>query len=59
VASLALEGRFAEAQKATARLRTADPALRTSKLDDVMPPFRRPEDRARYVEGLRQAGLPE
>jgi TolB-like protein len=58
-ASLAQEGRLAEAQKATARLRTAYPGLRASKLDDVMPPFRRPEDRARYVEGLRQAGLPE
>jgi tetratricopeptide (TPR) repeat protein len=58
-ASLALEGRLAEALKATARLRTAYPALRASKLGDVMPPFRRPEDRAKYVEGLRQAGLPE
>ena len=28
-------------------------------LDDVMPPFRRHEDRAKYIEGLRQAGLPE
>ena len=58
-ASLALEGRIGEAQKATARLLAADPALRASKLDDVMPPFRRPEDRVKFVEGLRQAGLPE
>ena len=58
-ASLALEGRIAEAQKATARLLTVDPTLRASKLGDVMPPFRRPEDRTKYVEGLRQAGLPE
>jgi tetratricopeptide (TPR) repeat protein len=58
-ASLALEGRLAEAQKATARLRMAYPAFRASKLDDVLPPFRRPEDRAKYVDGLRQAGLPE
>jgi len=58
-AGLALEGRMAEAQKATTRLLTADPALRVSKLDDIMPPFRRPEDRAKFVEGLRQAGLPE
>ena len=58
-ASLALEGRIGEAQKATARLLAADPTLRASRLDDVMPPFRRPEDRAKYVEGLRQAGLPE
>ena len=58
-ASLALEGRIWEAQKAIARLLTADPTLRASKLDDVMPPFHRPEDRAKFVEGLRQAGLPE
>ena len=58
-ASLALEGRRLEAQKLTARLRTVDPTLRASKLDDVMPPFRRLEDRVKYVEGLRQAGLPE
>jgi TolB-like protein/Tfp pilus assembly protein PilF len=58
-ASLALEGRLAEAQKATARLRMAYPAFHASELGDVMPPFRRPEDRAKYVEGLRLAGLPE
>jgi TolB-like protein len=58
-ASLALEGRIGEAQKATARLLTVDPTLRASKLGDVMPPFRRPQDRTKYVEGLRQAGLPE
>jgi TolB-like protein/Tfp pilus assembly protein PilF len=58
-ASLAMEGRLAEAQKATARLRMAYPAFHASTLGDVMPPFRRPEHRAKYVEGLRQAGLPE
>jgi TolB-like protein/Tfp pilus assembly protein PilF len=58
-ASLALEGRLADAQKATARLRRGYPVERASKLDDVMPPFRRHEDRDKYVEGLRQAGLPE
>jgi hypothetical protein len=41
------------------RLRQLDPELRVSTLDDVMPPFRRPEDHAKYVEGMRLAGLPE
>ena len=35
-----------------------DPALRVSNLPDVIP-LRRPEDLARYIEGLRKAGLPE
>jgi Flp pilus assembly protein TadD, contains TPR repeats len=58
-ASHALAGRIAEAEKAMARLRQFDPELRVSKLEEVMPPFRRPEDRSRYLEGLRKAGLPE
>ncbi|NKJ74095.1 hypothetical protein ELI13_12870 [Rhizobium ruizarguesonis] len=35
------------------------PALRLSNLADVLPPFRRPDDRNRYIEALRMAGLPE
>jgi TolB-like protein/Tfp pilus assembly protein PilF len=58
-ASGALAGRLAEAQKALAHLRQLDPALRISNLEAVMSPFRRPEVRARYVDGLRKAGLPE
>ena len=58
-ASRALAGRIAEAEKAMTRLRQFVPELRLSKLEEVMPPFRRPEDRSRYVEGLRKAGLPE
>jgi TolB-like protein len=58
-ASHALAGRLDEAQKAMTRLRQLDPTLRISTLDDVLPPFRRAEDRARFVEGLRRAGLPE
>ena len=58
-ASNALAGRLQEAQKAIARLRQLDPSLRISRLEDVLPPLRRAEDRARYVEGLRKAGLPE
>jgi hypothetical protein len=30
-----------------------------SNIDQVIPPYRREEDRARYLEGLRKAGLPE
>jgi hypothetical protein len=58
-ASHALAGRLAEAQRLVERLRQLDPLLRISNLGDIMPPFRRPEDRAKYVEGLRMAGLPE
>src|SRR5262249_49179243 len=34
-------------------------ALGASNLRDVLGPYRRPEDLARYAEGLRKAGLPE
>jgi adenylate cyclase len=54
----ALGGRMEQAQKAMARLRQIDPALRISNHKDVTP-LRRPEDMARYAEGLRRAGLPE
>ena len=57
-ASSALAGRLEGAQKAMARLRQIDPTLRVSDLRDL-PPLRRPEDIARYAEGLRKAGLPE
>ena len=40
------------------RLRELDPAVRLSTLRDVLPPIRKPEDLATYVEGLRMAGLP-
>jgi TolB-like protein/Tfp pilus assembly protein PilF len=58
-ASHALARRPAEAQKLMGRLRRLDPQLRLSTLGDIMPPYRRPEDHTRYVEGLRIAGLPE
>jgi TolB-like protein/class 3 adenylate cyclase/tetratricopeptide (TPR) repeat protein len=58
-ASNAMTGRPARAQKAVARLRQLNPALRISNLKDVLGPYRRAEDLARYEEGLRQAGLPE
>ena len=51
--------RVVEAREAMARLREIDPDLRLSNLARVAPPFRRPEDLARFTEGLRKAGLPE
>jgi TolB-like protein/Flp pilus assembly protein TadD len=57
-ASNALAGRLEKAQKLMARVRQLDPALRISNLADVMAPWRRSEDRNRWVEGLRKAGLP-
>jgi len=57
-ASGALLGRTAEAQKAMMHLRQLDPALRISNLDNLFP-IRRPEDFARWAEGMRKAGLPE
>jgi len=57
-ASYALAGRIEQAQKAMARLRQIDPALRISNLKDFTP-LRQPEDMARYAEGMRKAGLPE
>jgi predicted Zn-dependent protease len=57
-ATNALAGRMKEAQQAMARLRQIDPELRVSNLHDFAP-LRRPEDRARYEEGMRKAGLPE
>jgi len=58
-ASNAMAGRPEQAQKAVARLRELSPTLRLSNLRDVLGPYRRAEDIARYEEGLRQAGLPE
>ncbi|RXT24058.1 hypothetical protein B5P46_19280 [Rhizobium leguminosarum] len=48
-----------QARETIARLCLMDPALRLSNLADVLPPFRRPDDRSRYIEALRMAGLPE
>jgi hypothetical protein len=54
----ALAGRLTEAQQTMARLRQIDPLLRVSNLKE-MTPLRRPEDRAKYDDGMRKAGLPE
>lgn len=57
--SHAMAGRIEAARTACSRLRQFDPALRISNLGKVLGPYRRPEDRVRYAEGLRRAGLPE
>ena len=57
-ASNALSGRLVEAQKAMDAAQQLEPEFRISNLKDRVP-FRRPEDLARYEEGLRKAGLPE
>ena len=58
-ASHALAGRITEAQQAMARMRHLYPTLCVSGVGEILPPFRRLEDRDKYVEGLRLAGLPE
>jgi TolB-like protein/class 3 adenylate cyclase/Flp pilus assembly protein TadD len=57
-ASAALTGRSEVADKAINKLRHLAPALRLSNLKTLQA-FRRPEDFARWEEGLRLAGLPE
>jgi TolB-like protein/DNA-binding SARP family transcriptional activator len=57
-ASSALAGRASDAAKAMRRLHEIDPALRISNLKELIP-IRRPEDLARWAEGMRKAGLPE
>jgi adenylate cyclase len=58
-ASNAMAGRPEEAHKAMARLRQLNPVLRISNFKEVLGPYRRAEDVARYEEGLRRAGLPD
>jgi hypothetical protein len=57
-ASNALAGRMEEARRAMQHLRQLDPALHVSNLTNWFP-IRRPEDFAKWLDGLRKAGLPE
>jgi hypothetical protein len=57
-ASNALAGRLEEAGNVLERLQKLDPKLRISNLEDELGPYHRPQDVARYAEGLRAAGLP-
>jgi adenylate cyclase len=58
-ASNAMAGRPEEAHETVVRLQRLNSALRLSNLKQVLGPYRRAEDLARYEEGLRKAGLPE
>jgi tetratricopeptide (TPR) repeat protein len=58
-ASNAFAGRLERAREAVARLRELNPTLRVSNLREVLVPYRRATDLARFEEGLRKAGLPE
>jgi tetratricopeptide (TPR) repeat protein len=57
-ASSALAGRLEDAQYFITRVRQVDPTFRVSHVKTALT-FRRPEDRMRFAEGLRKAGLPE
>jgi TolB-like protein/class 3 adenylate cyclase len=57
-ASNAFAGRLEEARKEIAIALQLDPDMRVSNLKDRFGPFR-PEGRAKYIEALRKAGLPE
>jgi TolB-like protein len=51
-------GRTTEARSLLARVRAANPGLRSSGLPRLLP-FQRPADLERWAEGLRLAGLPD
>ncbi|MGF6554377.1 TolB-like protein [Pseudomonas sp. S30_BP2TU TE3576] len=57
-ASHALDGRMDKATWAMQRLQALDPSLHLGTLKDWLP-IQRPEDFARFIDGLRLAGLPE
>jgi tetratricopeptide (TPR) repeat protein len=57
-ASNALAGRMEQARRAMEHLHQLDPALRVDNLTNWFP-IRRPEDSAKWSDGLRKAGLPE
>jgi len=57
-ASFALAGHLEQARQLISRLRQITPMLRVADVKGLFP-LRRPQDLARYEEGLRKAGLPE
>jgi TolB-like protein len=57
-ASAALAGHLDTARTWIARLREIDPEFCVSDFKKKLRPLRRPEDLARYEDGLRKAGLP-
>jgi TolB-like protein/class 3 adenylate cyclase len=56
--SSALEGRIDDAQAAMSHALRVDPKIRLSSMP-ILFVLRRPEDRAKYCEGARLAGMPE
>ncbi len=52
-----MAGRMAEAESAVARLRELHPAIMLSDLTRVGPVRRQADVLAKYVEGLRKAGI--
>jgi TolB-like protein/class 3 adenylate cyclase len=57
-ACFALGGRLEQAKKVAGRVRELSPQFRIAQAKSLFP-LRRPEDLAKYCEGLRLAGLPE
>ena len=55
----AFAGHGEKARLAVNRALELDPGMRISTLKDRIGIFRRPEDYAKYEQGLRMAGLPE
>lgn len=51
-------GNFDEARKFVDQIRKHDPTMSVSSLGTFLP-FRRPQDRKTWIDGLRLAGLPE
>lgn len=58
-ASHALAGHAEEAKAACMRLQQLEPLLRVGNFREVVAPYRRPSDLAKWEVGLRKAGLPE
>jgi TolB-like protein len=57
-ASYALAGNLGKTGELMGHLREAEPSLTVSGLHELNP-FRRPDDFARWADGLREAGLPK
>jgi TolB-like protein len=58
-ASNAFAGRPERARRSITRLLERNPRLRVSDLIEIIGPYRRAVDVAKYTEGLRRAGLPD
>jgi hypothetical protein len=52
-------GQLDEARERVSEILRKNPTLRISHLRAIYPELHRPEDFARFADGLRQAGMPE